>query len=159
MVHSILGKESNSLRNQLTNNVNFVDFDYDGESTFLRADKTWKRPLVCYDAKAILNAYRMWLQSHKGDYIRQPDFGGLCDSCFNDVAAFTKDNETVVRDTILGATAEQWPALEVLKCEVKCMYPQRYWHVTISVMEKGTKLIDTSDNAIPLPDPPAGLDR
>jgi len=142
-IKSLLAKNIKRLNNNLNNAINYVDIDYDIKRPEDDPWTTKTRSMILYSDYAILNAYRLWLQSRRYDYVRAPLFGGLFDMALNDRVTFSVENEESVKAIIYEETAAKWPDITIIDCEVKAIIARREWHIRIVAQDKGTKLILT----------------
>lgn len=113
-------------------NLNYVDYDYRGriENNNIRIS----------GATPILNAYKMWLQSGRGDYIRNYGFGGFFALNLNEYE-FSPASENQIKADLIAKTRELFPEINLIGVEVKCMAPKRYWKVKVSVQDNLTGLV------------------
>lgn len=135
MVNTLL-KKTEKLLEEPQGTVNFIDIDYklleDPDDPYT----TSTRKMVEHNFEAILNPYRMWLQSKRTDYIRQKNWGGLFEFALNDKVQFKTENESVVREMIISQSNEKFPELSILDCKVKAVIRDRNWDVEIVVQDK-----------------------
>jgi hypothetical protein len=135
MVNTLL-KKTEKLLEEPQGTVNFIDIDYklleDPDDPYT----TSTRKMVEHNFEAILNPYRMWLQSKRTDYIRQKNWGGLFEFALNDKVQFKTENESVVREMIISQSNEKFPDLSILDCKVKAVIRDRNWDVEIVVQDK-----------------------
>jgi len=139
--------------NLLDNTTRYVDIDY--AILPVNPDGTWDtrtRSTIVRDERAILNAYRMWLQSKQYDYNRRPGFGGLFQNNLNDRVYFSPDNEDEVAQIIRSETEEKWPDITIMGIEVKAIMKDRSWHIRIIAQDKQTKLVLTDQLSVNVPD-------
>jgi hypothetical protein len=147
---SLLFKNIKDLSKTVGDAIAYVDLDYEIKRP---ADDPWTthtRSMVCKDDYAILNAYRLWLQSRRYDYIRSPSFGGFFENNLNDRFAFRPENEAGVSQALVQESNEKWPDINVLECNVTCDTKLRGWVVHILAQDKGTKMV-LSDNNVVIP--------
>lgn len=135
MVNTLL-KKTEKLLEEPQGTVNFIDIDYklleDPDDPYT----TSTRKMVEHNFEAILNPYRMWLQSKRTDYIRQKNWGGFFEFALNDKVQFKTENESVVREMIISQSNEKFPDLTILDCKVKAIIRDRSWDVEIVVQDK-----------------------
>lgn len=146
---SLLLRNIQDLRNKTDNAISYTDLDYTVVPSKDQPFTTHTRSLVCKDDYAVLNAYRLWLQSRRYDYPRAPGFGGLFDMALNDRVYFSVDNEGAVRELVLNETAQKWPGIVVLACEVKAIVNNREWHIKIVAQDKQSKMV--LSDSVPVP--------
>ena len=135
IVNTLLKKTEKHLE-EPQGTVNFIDIDYkvleDPDDPYT----TSTRKMVEHNFEAILNPYRMWLQSKRTDYIRQKNWGGLFEFALNDKVQFKTETENVVREMIISQSSEKFPDLSILDCKVKAVIRDRNWDVEIVVQDK-----------------------
>lgn len=148
-VKSLLVKDIDELNKQLVNPINYIDLDYNLIEPGTSQGKTHTRTTVLYGDYAILNAYRLWLQSRKYDYIRSPNFGGLFDAALNDKFSFATSSEGAVKDFIINETTEHWPTIVILNVEVKAEIAKKNWKIHILAQDKNNGLILNNDMDYP----------
>jgi len=140
-IKSLLAKDIKKLGESLNDSINYVDIDYDIKS---HPDNPWTtktRSMVYSNSHAVLNGYRLWLQSKRYDYIRAPHFGGLFESNLNDQVYLSPENEEIVKGLIMQQSAQKWPDITVLDCEVKAVMSTREWRIKILAQDKETKMV------------------
>jgi len=147
-IKSLLAKDIKKLNNSINNAINYVDIDYDVKRDPSNPWTTKTRSTICRNDYAILNAYRLWLQSKRYDYVRAPDFGGLFENNLNDRVYFSPDNEEAVRQIVIEESAIKWPDITVLECHVTAIVQRREWLIRIVAQDKGTRLVLTDENLI-----------
>jgi len=147
LAKSLLIKDVESLSHELLNNtINFIDIDYEVRRPNDNPWSTRTRSIAPEGAYAILNAYRMWLQSKKYDYVRNPSYGGLFEYSLNDRVSFNVDNEEAVANLVREETGKKWPGIVILDIVVKAIITERRWHIKIVCQDRGSKLILTDGN-------------
>jgi hypothetical protein len=140
-VKSLLLKDINEINKKLVNPINYIDLDYNLIDPGNSQGKTHTRTTVLHGDYAILNAYRLWLQSRKYDYIRAPTFGGMFDSALNDKFTFSKENESAVKEYLINESAEHWPTINLLNVEVTAEIAKKNWKIHILAQDKESGLI------------------
>ena len=145
-IKTLLAKNFKKLSDQLNDTINYVDIDYNIIEPSTSQGLTHTRTTILRENYAILNAYRLWLQSRRYDYIRDPNFGGFFDNALNDRFQFNIENESAVKTALLNESAEKWPDITILDIEVKCNLGKRSWDIKILAQDKNTKLILADDN-------------
>jgi hypothetical protein len=140
-VKSLLVKDINDLNKKLVNPIDYLDLDYNLIEPGTSQGKTHTRTTVLHGDYAVLNAYRLWLQSRKYDYIRAPDFGGMFDSALNDRFPFTKNSESNVKDFITSESAAHWPQIAILNIEVTAEIAKKNWLIHILAQDRNNGLI------------------
>ena len=112
--------------------ANVIDIDFD-----LKDDGSWNtmtRSLIEKNSFAVLNSYRMWLASRRGDYIREsPDNSGYFQFALNNKYAFEKANEGNIKDDIIRLTAERFPLLRLVDCTVHANFNTRKWEIKVVI--------------------------
>lgn len=131
-------KKTTKLLEKPQGNINLIDIDYklleDPDDPYT----TSTRSMVETNYNALLNSYRLWLQSRPGDYIRSPSTGGMFTYALNDKVQFTEDNEQTVKNLIIKNSNEMFPDLTIVDCIVKRVLKDRNWDITIIVQDKLT---------------------
>jgi len=140
-VKSLLLEDIKDLNNKLNTPINYIDLDYNLIDPGNSQGKTRTRNTVLHGDYAILNAFRLWLQSKKYDYIRAPNFGGMFDMALNDKFPFRKESEGSVRDYIIAESALHWPQINVLEIEVTAELEKKNWLIRILAQDKGSGLV------------------
>ena len=132
MASSVILRNLSQLEKSLQQNINYVDIDYRGPRDGYGTVLTKGSPL--------LNEYKIWLQSSKTDYIRDYGKGGFFAYNLNEYE-FSSASEEKIEQDLIAATKAQFPSINIIACEVKCMSPKRYWKVKVVVSDKMTGLI------------------
>ena len=145
-IKSLLIKDIDRLNKSLGGSINYIDIDYDIKRSKNDPWTTKTRSTICRNDYAVLNAYRLWLQSKKYDYIRAPSFGGLFENNLNDKVYFSAENEGTVRQLIIDESNQKWPDITILDCEVKAIMSNREWNIKIICQDKNSKMILRDEN-------------
>jgi hypothetical protein len=140
-VKSLLIKDLDQLNKKLDNPMNYLDLDYNLIDPGNSQGKTHTRTTVLKGEYALLNAYRLWLQSRKYDYIRSPDFGGMFDSALNDRFPFRKESEPLVKGFIEDETKKHWPLITLLNVEVTAKIPEKNWTIHFFAQDNNNGLV------------------
>jgi hypothetical protein len=138
---SILTRNFKDLSSKMGDSIKYVDLDYEVKRSKDDPWTTHTRSTVCHNDYAILNAYRLWLQSKHYDYIRAPGFGGFFDNNLNDRFTFNVANEKAVSQALVAESAEKWPQITILECNVTCDMANRGWIVHIIAQDNVTKMV------------------
>lgn len=132
---NFLLKKTSKLLEKPQGNINLIDIDYklleDSDDPYT----TSTRSMIETNYNALLNSYRLWLQSKPGDYIRNKDFGGMFTYALNDVVQFTDNNTEVVKNLIIQKSNEAFPDLSIIACTVKRDVPNLNWDISIAVKD------------------------
>jgi|SRR5574344_309936 hypothetical protein len=140
-------KKTEKLIQKPEGSLNTVDIDYEVLSD---PDDPWTvstRSLEEVKYNAILNAYRLWLNSDKYDYIREPDIGGLFQNHLNDKVQFSTKNEDKVKEILINLTNEVFPNIEIVECNVTAVINKRQWKIEVIVKDKTTDMVTQITNA------------
>jgi len=137
MTHSLLAKNAKDFEVAIGDRTAFFDINYEVIS------KSSRRGTVLRDESAILNAYKIWLQSRGNDYVRNPGFGGFFDNNLNDRFKFSPESEEPIKSALIEETAAKWPDIQILDATVKCVMENREWKVKVVIMDKNTRAIAT----------------
>lgn len=147
MASSIIARNIKQLEKSLQKNIDYLDLDYRG------VDKD-AFDIELTKGSVVLNAYKIWLQSRSTSYIRESGTGGFLTEDIHQYP-FEPASEPIIENDLRSLTVEQWPDIELLECEVKCMTPQKYWKVRVAVRDRITDLIAydmyLTDNSIVMP--------
>jgi len=134
MANSILLNDLTLLKKSLKKQISIGDIGY-----------------YCYDADkdtvlegsgAILNEYKIWLQSGSLDFHRNPGFGGFTEGNMNRYK-FSDDSIPTIKSDLIQLTAEKFPNIELLSVEVKRNTSDMSWRLKVAVRDKITGLIST----------------
>lgn len=147
MASSIIARNIKQLEKSLQKNIDYLDLDYRGVDPDVAEIELSK-------GSAVLNAYKMWLQSRSTSYIRNSGYGGFLTENIHRYP-FTTESEEIIETDLRALTTEEWPEIELLECEVHCMSPAKYWKVRVAVRDRITNLIAydmyLTDNTIVTP--------
>jgi hypothetical protein len=142
---SLLVRDFKDLSQKLGDAIKYVDIDYEVKRDPSDPWTTHTRSMICRNDYAILNAYRMWLQSKHYDYIRNPDFGGFFENNLNDRFPFKPESELAVAQALVAETNQKWPDIELISVTATCNMSTRGWEVHVIAKDKGTNMV-LSDN-------------
>lgn len=151
-IDSILKRSLPELKKTMDDKINFVDIDYEvvnPKKSLANGTEPWTtktRKTVMRDAEAIANAYRLWLQSGKYDYVRKPNLGGFFDSQLNDRFPFSPESEEDVKTALINETKEKWPDLTLVDVEVKCKESTRSWWIRVGAMIENNSNLPIIEN-------------
>jgi hypothetical protein len=138
-LENTLLKKTTKMLDEPKGYINFVDIDYQIIEDPDHPYTTKTRKVIERNYEAIINPYRMWLQSKRNDYIRAPKFGGLFQFALNDRVQFLPENEGLVKQIIMDESAEKFPEIPVVGCDVKCLLAEKSWQIDIIVQDIYTK--------------------
>jgi len=150
---SILKKSLPKLQTIMEDVIHYVDVDYEvtnpktGPGTSPWTTRT--RSTIMKNERAIANAYRLWLQGGKFDYVRRPNFAGFFDNQLNDRFEFDPSNEGGVAQALREESAAKWPDIQIVDVEVKCRFELRDWWVRVTIADRNTLLTDTIETSMP----------
>lgn len=132
MASSIIERNIKSLKSNLKANLSYVDIDYKGF--------TDGQASVLYDGKAIVNQYKMWLQSKPYDYIRNPDRGGFC---FINLKKYRFDpsSEKAIAKELTTLTQQNFANIQVVDIKVTCEEALRAWRIQVRIIDTITHLL------------------
>lgn len=129
--------------------INLIDIDYklleDPDDPYT----TSTRSMVETNYNALLNSYRLWLQSKPGDYIRSKDTGGMFAYALNDKVQFLDSSIEEVKSLVVQKSNEMFPDLYIVDCSVKRVVADRNWDITIIVQDKLTDNVMTTELSVP----------
>lgn len=147
MASSVIARNIKQLEKSLQKNIDYLDLDYRGVDKEVYNVELTK-------GSAVLNAYKMWLQSRSTSYIRHTGYGGFLTETIHQYP-FTIESEEQIISDLRSLSVEEWPEIELLECEVHCMSPAKYWKVRVAVRDKITNLLAYDmyllDNSIATP--------
>ena len=115
MANSIIARNIKQLEKSLQKNIDYLDLDYRGVDPNVGDIEITKGSVV-------LNAYKMWLQSRSTSYIREAGYGGFFTEAIHQYE-FSPESEPIIENDLRAATQEEWPDIELMEVEVKCMSP------------------------------------
>ena len=147
MANSIIARNIKQLEKSLKKNIDYLDLDYRG------VDKD-VGDIELTRGSVVLNAYKLWLQSRSTSYIREAGFGGFFTENIHKYD-FVPESEPIIERDLRAVTQEEWPDIELMEVEVKCMAPKKYWKVRVAVRDRITNLLAydmfLTDNSIITP--------
>jgi hypothetical protein len=147
-VKSLLVRNIKDLENKTAGAIKYVDLDYDLKRPASDPWTTHTRSMVCKNDYAILNGYRLWLQSKHYDYVRNPEFGGFFENNLNDKFTFIPENEPAVAQALVNESHVKWPDIEILDVKVTCDLRNRGWIVKITAQDKNTQMVFSDNNIV-----------
>lgn len=134
MASSIILRNMKQLEQSLQKNIDYIDFNYNGVKNKSAAG------FKLAGASPVLNAFKIWLQSKSTDYIRNAGRGGF----FNEEIfryPFNASSEEPIAKAIIALAAQEFPTVQIIDLEVKCMAPKKYWKVKVAVQDKLTNMV------------------
>ena len=119
---SIVARNVKKLGKSLKENINYVDVTYKGinEKSIFNT--------VIENGSAILNAYKIWLQSSADDYIRNYNYAGFFDDYLN---RYPFDESSI----------PAFPKVRILALDVHCDKVHRGWKLRAVVQDTLTGYI------------------
>lgn len=126
--------------------ANVIDIDFD-----VVDDGNWNtitRSPIEKNSFAVLNAYRMWLASKRGDYIREaPDNSGYFQFALNNKYSFEKANEDNIKADLIRLTNERFPLLRLVDCKVNANFSTRKWEIKVVIEDlKSGNFVSLQEN-------------
>ena len=140
MTNSILAQQIGELQRAVGERISYFDINWE----VVPSNPSPRRTTVLRNERAVINAYKIWLLSRRDDYVRNQGFGGFFDNHLNDRFKFSPDSEGSVKQALIEETNAKWPDIELLDVHVKCVMEDRRWRVKVAVMDRHTRLVDTS---------------
>lgn len=134
-VSSVLLKNINTLKAALKDSIDYVDLRYNG------IDDTGS--VTINDEKCIMDKYKIWLQSGTNDFHRNPAYGGFLEKEVVKTP-LSSANAEAIKSKLYARTAELFPNIELVECEVNANMTKRRWEIKVAVMDLTTGLVDTS---------------
>jgi len=128
--------KSNSLNNYFESDLSNTVFDYDRKGGF---DLNGQINTL-YGQDALANAINIWIQSYKGDFIRNPNRGGYVAphlmKPMSDTVALAI--ESGIKD---GLLRDFKPSVKVLTLQVTPDYVKRQWKIQMTASSEDLKLV------------------
>ncbi len=123
-------------KKDLTKEIRYIDVDYKGFNE-KRVEDT-----IVYNGNALLNAYKVWLCSFRGDYLRKYNFGGFFQNLCNEWPC-EPESADKIKEALIAATHEYWPTSKLIECEVKMAHKLSYpgWEVRVLPLETTTNMV------------------
>ena len=117
---SIVARNVKKLGESLKENINYVDVTYKGinEKSIFNT--------VIENGSAILNAYKIWLQSSADDYIRNYNYAGFFDDYLNRYP-FDESSIPAIKQELISVTEQTFPKVRILTLDVHCDKVPRGW--------------------------------
>lgn len=137
MSSSIIERNLAELSSAMAANISYTDLSY---------KPLGKDGIALSLEKPILNAYKLWLQSGKRDYIREPNKGGIFSNMLREYP-FDPSSEPLVETLIRQTTETEYPSIKLLDVKVKCNRKERKWEIAVVVSDKLTGLVSFEDMA------------
>lgn len=138
MASSIILRNLKQLEKSLQKNIDYVDLLYEG------VNESSPSSIELRKGSPVLNAFKMWLQSRSTSYIRNAGYGGYLTETIHEYP-FSSESENRIKSDIIKAASSEFPTIEIMSCEVKCMAPKPYWYVKVAVRDKITNLLAYDD--------------
>jgi hypothetical protein len=123
----------NSLQRGFDKNSNYLDINYEVLDS--------RYPTVLKGGITITSALKMWLQSKRNDYHRNPGFGGFFDNMLNDRWTLSPDNEEEIKSNLILSIEKKFPEIKVIAADVRCDLVRRSWIVKLIVQDLRTNQI------------------
>ncbi len=111
--------------------VDYVDIPY----YVVRAGKS----SVIRQGSALINKYKIWLQSDASDYHRNYGYGGFLESQ-DDLKKLNPDKADTIKQNLIAATERTFPDIKLLSCDVECVPANKEWKIKVSVYDTTTGL-------------------
>lgn len=131
---SIVSRNIKKLGEKFRENINYVDVTYKGinEASVFNT--------VIENGSAVLNAYKIWLQSSKSDYIRNYGYAGFFDDYLNRYP-FNDSSIPSIKEDLIAVTAEKFPRVRILGLDIICDRIKRGWKLRMIVQDTLTGYI------------------
>lgn len=123
-------------KKDLTKEIRYIDVDYKG------FNEKHVEDTIVYNGNALLNAYKVWLCSFRGDYLRKYNFGGFFQNLCNEWP-YEPESADKIKNALIAATHEYWPTIKLIECEVKMAHKLSYpgWEVRVLPLETTTNMV------------------
>lgn len=120
-----------SISQSVLDMVDYVDIPY----YVVRTGK----PSVIHQGSVLINTYKIWLQSDSTDYHRNYGYGGFLESQ-EALKRLDPSKADTIKQNLIDMTAEKFPDINLLSCDVVCVPENREWRIKVSVYDKTTGL-------------------
>ena len=131
MASSIIQQNLKRLTKDINTSIRYKDLKYNS--------KVNENPAIS-QGSAVLNAYKIWLQSRKQDYHRQPNKAGFFDNLLNEYALEDASAELIKKD-LIDQTKMKFPQVTVVACDVTLDKPGRGWKIKVVVKDNLTNMV------------------
>jgi len=138
MSKSNIERNIKQIQQTLKSNLNYIDINYKGVD---------KYGFILQGGSAVINQYKIWLQSSGTDYHRQPGKAGFFDGQLNRYK-FSPESEESIKTDLINETTTQFPNLEVIGLDIICMMKERKWSIKVAVKDKITGIIGIDDTGL-----------
>lgn len=130
MGSAVIEKNIKRLIQSYTNDVKNIDLSY--KETDAEVDTIEK-----IQGNAVLNAYKIWLQSSATDFHRNYGHAGFLDGGLKRYP-FRKESEEPIKEELIALTAEKFPRVEIIALDVICDYSDKRWKIKLVVRDRLT---------------------
>ena len=135
MVNSVMLQNIEALKSSLKENISYVDVRYN--------DIDENGSITVENGTAVINRFKIWLQSGSFDYHRNPELGGFMEK-FVFKKPLTEDSCRQIEANLKAETYKYFPEITLTNVSVNCNLARRRWEIRVSVLDNKTGILDES---------------
>lgn len=124
-----------ALRSSLKENISYIDLRYNDIDEY--------GSITVENSKAVINRFKIWLQSGKYDYHRNPELGGFMETHVVK-KPFTEDSCRQIEANLKAEAYKHFPEITVTNVQCVCNLAKRRWEIRVSVLDNKTGILDES---------------
>lgn len=124
-----------ALRASLKESVSYIDVRYNDIDEY--------GSITAENGKAVINKFKIWLQSGKYDYHRNPNLGGFMETHVVK-KPLTEESCRQIEANLKAEAFKHFPDITILNVQCNCNLVRRRWEIRVAVLDNKTGILDES---------------
>lgn len=135
MISSVMLQNIEALKSSLKENVSYIDVRYNDIDEY--------GSITVENGTAVINRFKIWLQSSSTDYHRNPELGGFMEK-YVVKKPLTEDSCRQIEANLKAEAFKYFPEITITDINVSCNLVKRRWEIRVSVLDNKTGILDES---------------
>lgn len=135
MINSVMLQNIEALKSSLKENIAYVDVRYN--------DIDENGSISVENGAAVINRFKIWLQSGSSDYHRNPDLGGFMEK-YVVKKPFIEESCRQIEANLKAEAFKYFPEITITDVSVNCNLVKRRWEIKVAVLDNKTGILDES---------------
>lgn len=124
-----------ALKSSLKENISYIDVRYNDIDEY--------GSITVENGTAVINRFKIWLQSGSTDYHRNPELGGFMEK-YVVKKPLTEDSCRQIEANLKAESFKYFPEITITDINVNCNLVKRRWEIRVSVLDNKTGILDES---------------
>lgn len=135
MINSVMLQNIEALKSSLKENISYIDVRYNDIDEY--------GSITVENGTAVINRFKIWLQSGSTDYHRNPELGGFMEK-YVVKKPLTEDSCRQIEANLKAESFKYFPEITITDINVNCNLVKRRWEIRVSVLDNKTGILDES---------------